>query len=280
MTGIRSWAAALVVTGLLACGATVEAQPAATAEVILAKAPAEVLRRGQPAAQALAKGVRLAEGDRVRTGRDGAAEIRLGDGSLVRLAELSELEIERLDVDAAGAPSTSRFNLAAGQARAWVARQVIAKVATAQGSFSVQTTTAVAAVRQTDFAVSQDPNAVTRVYIFEGAVETTSRSGGSVICTRNRWTTVRPGLPPEPCGPIPLRDRRSTLRALALRSVTLPVGDLDRDATATIGAKLSDEKLTGARASGGGPTIAPGVPTGTGRQPVSEGTVNIIITTD
>ncbi|HEV8674359.1 MAG TPA: FecR family protein [Methylomirabilota bacterium] len=280
MNGIRSWAAALAVTAALGIWGVAEAQPVVTAEVILVKAPAEVVPRGQTAARPLVKGARLAEGDRVRTGRDGAVELRLGDGSLVRLAELSELDIDRLDVDTAGAPTTSRFNLAAGQARAWVARQLIARVAAAQGAFSVQTTTAVAAVRQTDFAVIHDPNAVTRVYTFEGAVETTSRAGGAVLCARNRWTLVRPGQPPEPCGTIPLRDRRSVLKALALRAVSLPTADPDRAAEATIGAKLSDEKLTGARATGGGATIAPGVPTGTGRGPVTEGTVNIVVTTD
>ncbi len=37
-------------------------------------------------------------------------EVQLGDGSLVRLAELSELEIDRLDVEPSGAPITSRFS--------------------------------------------------------------------------------------------------------------------------------------------------------------------------
>ena len=87
----------------------------------------------------------------------------LGDGSLVRVGELSDLEIDKLDVDAANQPTTSRFNLASGQARAWVARQVVAKVGTGMGRFAVQTPTAVAAVRQTDFALANE-----RVYTFAG----------------------------------------------------------------------------------------------------------------
>ncbi len=280
MRSIRGWTAVLAVAASLWLGGGAEAQPAGTAEVMLAKPPVEVVPRGQTAARPLVKGARLSEGDRVRTGRDGAAEIRLGDGSLVRLAELSELDIDKLDVDAQGAPTTSRFNLTAGQARAWVARQVIAKVAAVQGAFAVQTPTAVAAVRQTDFAVLHDAGAVTRVYTFEGAVETTSRAGGSVICPRNRWTRVEPGRPPEPCATIPLRDRRSVLKVLAIKAVTVATGDPDRAALGSVGSKLSDEKLIGARAAGGGATIAPGVPTGTGRAPASEGTVNIVVTTD
>ena len=114
-----------------------------TAQVILARAPVEVVTEGQTAAQPLQKGARLSEGDRIRTGKGGAAEVVLGDGSFVRVGELSDLEIDKLDVDAANQPTTSRFNLASGQARAWVARQVVAKVGTGMGRFAVQTPTAV-----------------------------------------------------------------------------------------------------------------------------------------
>jgi hypothetical protein len=282
MTAIARSLVTLALGGavLLAAGPA-PAQPAGAAEVLLAKAPAEVVPRGQTAARPLARGQRLGEGDRVRTGKAGAVELKLGDGSLVRLAELSELEIERLDADAGGAPSTSRFALSAGQARAWVARQLVARVAATPGAgFSVQTPTAVAAVRQTDFAVILDPGAAMRVYTFEGAVETTSRTGGSVTCARNRWTRVEPGRPPEPCAVIPLRDRRSALRVLTFQAVNVPAVDLDRGAVGNIGVKLSDERMTGARAAGDGAQIAPGVPVGAGRPAAAEGTVNVIVTTD
>jgi hypothetical protein len=270
------WAAVLTVLASLWLAGWAEAQPTGTAQVILARAPVEVIPRGQTA-RPLVKGARLAEGDRVRTGRDGAAEILMGDGSLVRLAELSEMDIDRLDVDAQGAPTTSRFNLVAGQARAWVARQLIAKVASQQGGFAVQTPTAVAAVRQTDFAVLHDAAGVTWVYTFEGGVESTSRTGGAVTCLRNRWTRINPGRPPEPCAIIPLRDRRSVLKVLALKAVTLPTGDPDYGIQATIGAKLTDEKLIGARAAAGGTKVS--VPTTRTPAPPA-GTVNIVVTTD
>ena len=117
-----------------------------------------------------------------RQGRRGRG--RPGRRSLVRLGELSDLEIDKLDVDAGNQPTTSRFNLAAGQARAWVARQVVAKVGTGSGRFAMQSPTAVAAVRQTDFALVHD--AVSRVYTFAGVVETRNRD----LDARNR--PVRP----------------------------------------------------------------------------------------
>jgi hypothetical protein len=171
----------------------------------------------------------------------------------VRLAELSDLEIERLDADAGGAPATSRFNLAAGQARAWVARQLVARVSGAQGDFRVRTPTAVAAVRQTDFAVLHDPDGVTRIYTFAGAVETTSLDKGSVVCFRNRWTRAAPGRDPEPCRVVPLRDKRTLLKALAFQSATVEPGDPDQVALDRIGAKISGEKMTGGLIFGGAP---------------------------
>jgi hypothetical protein len=270
---------ALVGAGCLA--APVEAQPTGTTEVLLARAPADVTPRGETAARPVVKGARLSEGDRVRTGRGGAVEMRMADGSLVRLGELSDLEIERMEVDAAGAPSTSRFNLVSGQTRAWVARQLIAKVAAGRGGLAVGTPTAVAAVRQTDFAVSHDPGAVTRVFTFEGAVETASRAGGTVFCTRNRWTQVPPGQAPGSCAIIPLRDKRVLLKDLAIESATVGPQDLDRSALGVLGTKLSSEKMTGSRATGGFGTLAPGVPSGTGRPTTVPTTpVDVIITID
>jgi hypothetical protein len=244
--------AALVVAAAIAWAAPALAQAPGAAEVMLARPPAEVIPQGQTAARPLAKGARLAPGDRVRTGREGAVELRLGDGSLVRLAELSDLEIERLDVDAGGTPTTSRFNLAAGQARAWVARQLVARVSSAQGDFRVRTPTAVAAVRQTDFAVVHDPDA-TRIYTFAGGVETTSVDRGSVVCFRNRWTRALRGQDPEPCRVIPLRDKRALLKTLAFQSATVEPGDPDLVALDRIGAKISGEKMTGGLVFGGAP---------------------------
>ncbi|HEV8674421.1 MAG TPA: FecR family protein [Methylomirabilota bacterium] len=253
MRPIRRRATAVLALAGLTLGGAANAQPPGSAEVILARAPADAITRGQTTPRPLVKGARLAVGDRVRTGRGGAAEIRLGDGSLVRVGELSDFEVDRLDVDAAGAPTTSRFNLAAGQARAWVARQVIAKVAATEGGFAVQTPTAVAAVRQTDFALLHDAAAVTRVYTFAGAVETSAIGAASVTCARNRWTRVDPRRDPMPCEIIPLRDKRAVLKELAFQAVAVEPGDLDRAALNALGAKLSDERVTGGRLFETGP---------------------------
>ena len=265
MNSVTRWVTLAVVTSaaLFASVTSAGAQVAGTAEVILARAPVEVVAKGQTAAQPLQKGARLSEGDRVRTGKGGAAEVVLGDGSLVRVGELSDLEIDKLDVDAANQPTTSRFNLAAGQARAWVARQVVAKVGTGMGRFSVTTPTAVAAVRQTDFALLQgmaptgggqpapDGSADTRVYVLAGSVQADSTDAGQVVCTRNRYTRVETRRDPTPCRIIPLWDKRSLLSSLAFEAVGVVPGNLDRQTLGVIDSKL-DKSIGGTLGGGTG----------------------------
>lgn len=265
MNSVTRWVTLAVATSaaLFTSVTPAGAQAAGTAEVILARAPVEVVAKGQTAAQPLQKGARLSEGDRVRTGKGGAAEVVLGDGSLVRVGELSDLEIDKLDVDAANQPTTSRFNLAAGQARAWVARQVVAKVGTGMGRFSVTTPTAVAAVRQTDFALLQgmaptgggqpapDGSADTRVYVLAGTVQADSTAAGQVVCTRNRYTRVETRRDPTPCRIIPLWDKRSLLSSLAFEAVGVVPGNLDRQTLGVIDSKL-DKSIGGTLGGGTG----------------------------
>ena len=263
MSSVTKWLAWAVATGvvLIASAAPVDAQTGGTAQVILARAPVELVAKGQTTVQPLQKGARLSEGDHVRTGKGGAAEVVLGDGSLVRIGELSDLEIDKLDVDAANQPVTSRFNLATGQARAWVARQVVAKVGTGMGRFSVQTPTAIAAVRQTDFALAND-----RVYTFAGVVETRSTDPsipGFVLCPRNRFTEVKKLL----CQVIPLREKRDLLTPdrLAVEGAFLEPNNLDNVALGLLGDNLIIQKMTGTWSS-----VGPGNNTGR-NDPASEG---------
>ena len=259
MKSVTKWPGlvAALAAGLLG-SATLAGAQGGTAQVILARAPVEFVAKGQTSAQPLQKGAKLSEGDRIRTGKGGAAEVVLGDGSLVRLAELSDLEIDKLDVDAANQPVTSHFNLASGGARAWVARQVVARVGagTGMGRFAIQSPTAVAAVRQTDFAVVDD-----LVYTFAGVVETRSTDParpGSVQCGRNRFTDVKK----LQCEVIPMREKRRLLSStgLAVEGAFLEPNNLDNTALDFQNQLLSVERMTGTW-TGLGPGDHPGQPT-------------------
>ena len=271
MKSVTKWLGLVAAAGAGLLGSVTLADPqGGIAQVILARAPVEFVAKGQTAAQPLQKGARLSEGDRIRTGKGGAAEVVLGDGSLVRLAELSDLEIDKLDVDAQNQPVTSHFNLAAGGARAWVARQVVARVGagTGMGRFAIQSPTAVAAVRQTDFAVVDD-----LVYTFAGVVETRSTDPsrpGSVQCGRNRYTDVKK----LQCEIIPMREKRRLLSpsGLAVEGAFLEPNNLDNVALDALGQLLSVERMTGTW-TGRGPGDDP-----TRTDPSSEGQATSSVT--
>jgi hypothetical protein len=195
-----------------------------SAEAVIARAPADLTPRVQPVTRPLAKGDRLSDGDKIRTGRDGAAELRLGDGSLIRLGQLSDFEVERLENDSAGAPRTSKLRLATGKVRAFVKTPFVQKVSTAQGEFSIGTPVATAAVRQTDFAVVQASGGSAKVYTLGSAVETTGVGGGSVTCVSNQYTEVVPGKGPSPCAPIPFVDKVALTSELAFESEAVGAG--------------------------------------------------------
>jgi len=236
--------------------------PARPVEVMVARDPAEVVPRGQPTPQPLARGAFLGVGDRVRTGRSGAAELRFGDGSLVRLGELSDLEIERLDVDPAGIPRSTGLHLAVGKLRAFVTRQLVARVSTDPRAFTVGTATLVAAVRQTDLAIVQIAQGPGRSYSFVGAVENRGVAGGTQTCSADRFTEVAPGGQPGPCTQIPPLDRLALQQELAFETAIVePVGPTTQLNPYVVGGTLAGLgtvgglTASGAFGGGGGTTV-------------------------
>ncbi|MBK8013617.1 MAG: FecR domain-containing protein [Deltaproteobacteria bacterium] len=116
-------------------------------------------RGWRPKWQALARGMTLTRGQVVRTRADGRLELKLSDGSRVRLAPETMVRVDRVRV---------QKNSRAVRLDIWLGR-LWAKVAHGWGdgrSFEVRTTNAVAGVRGTSFAVlaKQDLSAVIRVY--------------------------------------------------------------------------------------------------------------------
>ena len=148
-----------------------------------------------------------------------------------------------------------------------MARQVVAKVSAGVGRFAVQTPTAVAAVRQTDFAVIQaaslgapgsPPAGQARVYTFAGLVRTEGLSSPRFVeCSRNRLTQVEPQREPVPCRIIPLRERQDVLRQLAFEAVHLEPGNPDLASLGALGAVLVGERMAGDWAFGGGTVFKP-----------------------
>ena len=113
--------------------------------------------------RALAVGDRLDVGTTLRTGAAGRVRLKFGDGSVVVLADRSQL---RIDAYAAGAtqPRQAEFMLELG-----LVGQKVSPVA--GGTWKVRTPTAVTAVRGTEFIVEVGDDRATAVHVKTGEVD-------------------------------------------------------------------------------------------------------------
>ena len=115
-----------------------------------------------------ADGETLDEGDVVRTGVDGRAEIRFFDGSVTRLDRETQFEVTQLEV------------LEEGGGKQVVATQTggrtfsrVVKLTDSESRFEVATPTATASVRGTIFDTRNLPDGGSVVWVLEGAVAVT-----------------------------------------------------------------------------------------------------------
>jgi hypothetical protein len=161
---------ALSCAALLAAGfsAPAAAQVSATnigGEVMFVSGKAERIGR-DGAGVVLAKGMPLAEGDRIRTQADSHVYVRLRDGGLLVVRPASELLVELWRYDPAQ-PKDSKIKYTLDNG---VARHVSGQAAkAARESFRFNTPMAAIGVRGTDFTVLADPG-VTRVSVQTGGV--------------------------------------------------------------------------------------------------------------
>jgi len=112
---------------------------------------------------AVAVGAPLSEGDRLRTGAASRLEVKLKDGSVLRLADRSELKLQSAQF---GPREKKRFDAKLFAGRLWAA---VTKLVGSDSSFEVETTNAVAGVRGTRFAAAVEGGDTT-VRVYDGAV--------------------------------------------------------------------------------------------------------------
>ncbi len=114
--------------------------------------------------KAVSTGAALAEGDRLRTGAASRLEVKLKDGSVLRMAERSELKLQSATF---GPKEKKRFDAKLFAGRLWAA---VTRLVGTDSSFEVETTNAVAGVRGTRFAAAVEPGGDTTVRVYDGSV--------------------------------------------------------------------------------------------------------------
>lgn len=120
---------------------------------LAANSPSEDMRRGQD----------VREGDIIKTGPASRAELRMGDGSALRLGQNSQIVVGKISGPLGGLPA--EVEVSAGSL--WA---TITKAAGGEKRFAVKTNSAVAGVRGTVFQTTVGPDGTTYVVVHEGAV--------------------------------------------------------------------------------------------------------------
>jgi len=111
------------------------------------------------------KNMPLEQGDQIKTGANGFAEILVDDGSQIRREENSEITLSELSADSQTKSVTASVYL-------WFGRMLsnVSRLAHSRSKFEVLTPTVVAGARGTDFAVEVVDTKQTDVGVFDGEV--------------------------------------------------------------------------------------------------------------
>lgn len=101
----------------------------------------------------LVEGTKVREGDEVETGTEGEVELRLSDGSVLKIGPDSRVVIKEMGMVEITEVRTSTFGLIRGKIRA-----VVTPFMKKESKFSIETENATVGVRGTDFGTTFDPD--------------------------------------------------------------------------------------------------------------------------
>ena len=141
--------------------------------------------------RAVAAGHALQAGQRVRTGTLASATLAFFDGSQAHLGPDSELWIDELNAQMAGAPRIVRLTQWLGESS-----HDVAPSDNADSHYEVRTPSAVGEARGTSFTVVVTASLLTRFDVSEGEVAVTSVNV-TVVVVAGQSTMVAAGQPPE-----------------------------------------------------------------------------------
>jgi hypothetical protein len=185
--------AALLAVALLGSG-PVRAQVAVPVGAVSALVgQASVTRLGETGERPLALGAEVFGGDRIRTAAEARLRLRLIDGSVLTLGAATDLELDRFEY----APERAARNVLLEVPRGII--RVLVELLVAHSTFEVQSHTAVASVRGTEWIAEALPEA-TAIVALAGRVGVRSADpgqAGEAVLLPGEGTTVPAGAPPQ-----------------------------------------------------------------------------------
>ena len=153
-----------------------------------------VSSHGETVTRPLAVGAEVYEGDRIRTGAGARLRLELIDGSVVQLGEQTDLVLDWF----LHAPDLGSQNVLL-RVSAGIFRAIV-ELALPRSAFEVQTATAVASVRGTDWIAEATADATALVTLDGRVAVQNLRPGivGEVVLGAGEGTTVEADAPPRP----------------------------------------------------------------------------------
>jgi len=143
-------------------------------------------------------GMKLFEGDVVKTGTRSKVVIELDDGSVTQLTSLSNMTMEKMRRGLRG--KSTDLDMEVG--KSWMK---VKKLDQKRDKFNVSTPTAVAGVRGTYFSTEVERTTDSTFDVFDGAIQVSQRSDPSqkVMVQTNHRSQVKKGRAPTPAKQIP-----------------------------------------------------------------------------
>ncbi len=137
----------------------------AGAVVTLLDGSAELFTAGAAQGRPLAKGEQVVKDSEIRVGANSRIELRLPDGSFIRLAQNTRITVNQLEFDGAAARKDYRIDLRLG--KLWAK---VKKLLTPDSAVAVHTVTMTVGVRGTAFGMDVKGDNSGQVKVYEGEV--------------------------------------------------------------------------------------------------------------
>lgn len=167
-----------------------------------------IQRAGSQERAAATVGMRLYQGDTIKTGSRSKIVLELDDGSLVQLTSLTTMTVDRLSKSLAGKKTAVEMDLG----KSWMK---VKKLSKGQDKFNVGTPSAVAGVRGTYFSTEVEQTSDSTFDVFEGQVDVSQRTDPTQIVEvkSNHRTQVKAGgKNPSSPSSIPTEDLQKSLQ--------------------------------------------------------------------
>ncbi|MDH3974886.1 MAG: FecR family protein [Deltaproteobacteria bacterium] len=184
----------------------------AVATLTFVRGKVDVLKKGEKRARLVKKGAKLVVGDIVRTKSQSRAQISFIDESKVNMAQNSRVEIKEFSYKPEKKERKSLLRTFRGKIRALIPRFLLGD----DSKFEVETPTAVAAVRGTDFfSVVKKLPFESEVLVIKGKVAVKNMDPsivGEVFLTPGKASKIGKGRPPQKARPFTKKEIRRLIK--------------------------------------------------------------------